>query len=129
MGSVFFEMDSATMRRSASQATKYPNISRNSTVLIVGHQPPLNRALLNSLTRLHESSWHGVRKRGSETYSKFGLSVHELVLSFEGSSTEPNGADRRLESDGTTTQIPVVALNVMNTPEFSSAQVNDAFYT
>ena len=108
-----------------NQKSKYSTLTKCSTVLIVGHHATLNKSLLDSFLRLDSSVWKGVSSQSRESYCKFGLSIHDLDISFESGGDNISGSleDGAELAAQIRPSLPTVSISFISTPDLSSQEV------
>jgi hypothetical protein len=106
-----------------SPTTKYASLKESSTILVLGHNPALNQGLVNLFLALDNSKGNAFSVSNKETYSKNGLHIHQLTLSFAASrdASELNDEDAESQPDPRTQELTI---DTISTPGILSGEVS-----
>ena len=123
MQSVSCEVENIERMEIQSPISKYPSLKEASTVLVLGYQPSLNKALVDTFLLPDSSTWNTLSTSSKETYSKYGLNIHQLSLSFEGSgeNRDHTNEDSQSQSDSKALEL---SINTISTPGLSSSEIS-----
>lgn len=129
MGSVGCEVENDPRNGILDSRSSYLSLKQASTVLIIGYQLSLNKALLNLLLRVDSSDWKGLSSSNREAYSKHGILIHELKLSFENAEKSRGNisgeyVDERAQSGAKAVELYI---NIISTPGLSSLEVSTTY--